>query len=158
MVGPLPDFALWFQPGAKANFAGHPVCAMNICRKLLLITGTGLFTLFLFIGAALADGTVVAGFFLSEPQGGRDLGREHLAAVNPPRIPVGSNCDFVEFPNGYRPVKTTVEAVTGEVVLTIGLTRSNAIALRWSPSGPDFNEVGADVDAYLEAIPTVWLG
>ncbi len=131
---------------------------MNICRKLLLITGTGLLTVFLFIGAALADGTVVAGFLLSEPQTGRELGMEHLAAVSPPRIPVGSNCDFVEFPSGNWPEKPTVEAVTGKVVLIIDFTKSNVIALWGSPSGPDFKEVGADVDAYLEAIPTVWLG
>ena len=158
MVVPLPDFVLWFVPGARANYSCHPVCPMNICRKLLLITGTGLFAVFLFISAALADGTVVAGFFLSEPQPGRDLGMEHLAAVSPPRIPDGSNYNFVEFPSGNWPVKTTVEAVTGEVVLTIGSTKSKVIALWGSPSGPDLEEVGADVDAYLEAIPTVWLG
>ena len=121
MVGSRWDFALYSRQGAGANFAALPVGVMNICRKFLLIAGTGLLTLLIFIGAALADGLVVTGLFLSEtPSGGRRIRMEQLAVVCPPRIWNGSNYDFVEFPVGDWSAKARGEAGTGRVVMRGG--------------------------------------
>ena len=131
---------------------------MNIGHKILLFSGTGLLTVVLFIGAALADGLVITGFFLSDPHSGSDLQIEHRAAVNARRIRNGSNNDFVEFPIGDRSAKTEVEAGTGKAAVMIGSIGSEVIAHLRLESVPDGEVVGSDVVAIPEVVPAFRLG